>query len=79
MGAPMSTRPGFASCAVLVLLAVANVAAAQQPRAGRQERRAQPKPPEPPVYTTLFEQTDVPYAVTHAVHEAPMLTGGRKP
>ena len=61
----MNTRRGLASCAVLVLLAVANVAAAQQPRERRQDRRAQPKPKA--TVTNLFEQTDVSYVVLHTV------------
>ena len=66
-------RTGFASCAVLLLLAVANVAAAQQSRERRQERRAEPSPPEPTV-TTLseqtFEQTDGLYWVRHISTES---------
>ena len=52
----MNRRTRFASCAVLVLLAAANVAAAQQSRERRQERRTEPSQPEPTV-TTLSEQT----------------------
>jgi hypothetical protein len=59
----MNRRTGFASCAVLVLLAVANVAAAQQSRERRQERRTEP------TITTLseqtFEQTDGLHWVRH--------------
>jgi hypothetical protein len=36
----MNTQTGFASCAVLVLLVVADVAAAQQPRERQQDHRA---------------------------------------
>ena len=64
----MNTRTGFASCAVLASLAVANAAAAQQPGERRQERRTEPSQPEPTV-TTLseqtFEQTDGLYWVRH--------------
>ena len=69
----MNTRTGFASCAVLVSLAVANAAAAQQSRERRQERRAEPSQPEPTV-TTLseetFEQTDGLYWVRHIATES---------
>src|SRR3712207_8862412 len=69
----MSTRTGFASCAVLVLLAVANVAAAQQSRERRQERRTEPSQPEPTI-TTLseqtFEQIDGLYWVRHISTES---------
>ena len=69
----MNTRTGFASCAVLVSLAVANVAAAQQSRERRQERRTEPSQPEPTI-TTLseqtFEQTDGLYWVRHIVTES---------
>ena len=64
----MNRRTGFASCAVLVLLAVANVAAAQQSRERRQERRTEP------TITTLseqtFEQTDGLYWVRHISTES---------
>ena len=69
----MNRRTGFASCAVLVLLAVANVAAAQQSRERRQERRTEPSQPEPTI-TTLseqtFEQTDGLYWVRHMMTES---------
>ena len=73
----MNRRTGFASCAVLVLLAVANVAAAQQSRERRQERRTEPSQPEPsqpePTVTTLseqtFEQADGLYWVRHIATE----------
>jgi hypothetical protein len=69
----MNTRTGFASCAVVLLLAVANVAAAQQSRERRQERRTEPSQPEPTV-TTLseqtFEQTDGLHWVRHMVTES---------
>ena len=69
----MNRRTGFASCAALVLLAVANVAAAQQSRERRQERRTEPSQPEPTI-TTLseqtFEQTDGLYWVRHIVTES---------
>jgi hypothetical protein len=69
----MNTRTGFASCAVLVLLAAANVAAAQQSRERRQERHAEPSQPEPTI-TTLseqtFEQADGLYWVRHIVNES---------
>ena len=69
----MNRRTGFASCAVLVLLAVANVAAAQQSRERRQERRTEPSQPEPTI-TTLseqtFEQTDGLYWVRHISTES---------
>ncbi len=61
----MNTQRRLASCAVLVLLAAVDGAAAQQPRAGQQERSVQPKPPPKTVGTTLFEQTGVPYQVEH--------------
>src|SRR5918997_1865993 len=68
----MNTRTGFASCAVLVLLALADVAAAQQSRERRQERRTEPSQPEPTI-TTLseqtFEQTDGLHWVRHIVTE----------
>lgn len=64
----MNRRMGFASCAVLVLLAVANVAAAQQSRERRQERRTEP------TITTLseqrFEQTDGVYWARHVLTES---------
>lgn len=64
----MNRRMGFASCAVLVLLAVANVAAAQQSRERRQERRTEP------TITTLseqrFEQTDGVYWARHMLTES---------
>src|SRR3712207_2524310 len=69
----MNRRTGFASCAALVLLAVANVAAAQQSRERRQDRRTEPSQPEPTI-TTLseqtFEQTDGLYWVRHIVTES---------
>ena len=69
----MNTRTGFASCAIVLLLAVANAAAAQQSREGRQERRAEPSQPEPTV-TTLseqtFEQADGLHWVRHMVTES---------
>ena len=68
----MNTRTGFASCAVLVLLVVANIAAAQQSRERRQERRTEPSQPEPTI-TMLseqtFEQTDGLYWVRHISSE----------
>jgi hypothetical protein len=64
----MNRRTGVASCAVLVLLAMASVAAAQQSRERRQERRTEPSQPEPSI-TTLseqtFEQTDGLHWVRH--------------
>ncbi len=73
----MNRRTGFASCAVLVLLAVANVAAAQQSRERRQERRTEPSQPEPTI-TTLSEQTfaqpDGLYWVRHIATESGMET-----
>ena len=42
----MNMRKGFASFAALLLLAVANLAAAQQSRERRQERRTEPSQPE---------------------------------
>ena len=74
----MNRRTGFASCAVLVLLAVADVAAAQQPRERRQERRTEPSQPGPsqpgPTVTTLseqtFEQTDGLHWVRHIATES---------
>ena len=69
----MNRWTGFASCAVLVLLAVANVAAAQQSRERRQERRTEPSQPEPTI-TTLseqtFERTDGLYWVRHMLTES---------
>ena len=69
----MNRRTGFASCAVLVLLAVANLAAAQQSRERRQERRTEPSQPEPTI-TTLseqtFERTDGLYWVRHMLTES---------
>jgi hypothetical protein len=74
----MNRRTGFASCAVLVSLAVVDVAAAQQPRERRQERRTEPSQPGPsqpgPTITTLseqtFEQTDGLYWVRHIATES---------
>jgi hypothetical protein len=69
----MNTRTGFASCAVVLSLAVANAAAAQQSREPRQKRRTEPSHPEPTV-TTLseqtFEQTDGLHWVRHMVTES---------
>jgi hypothetical protein len=71
--ASMNTRTGFASCALLVLLAVANAAPAQQSRERRQEHRTEPSQPEPTT-TTLseqtFEQTDGLYWVRHISNES---------
>ncbi len=69
----MNRRTGFASCAVLVLLAVANVAAAQQSRERRQERRTEPSQPEPTITTLseqMFEQTDGLYWARHMLTES---------
>ncbi len=69
----MNRRTCFALCAFLVLLAAANVAAAQQSRERRQERRTEPSQPEPTI-TTLseqtFEQTDGLCWVTHMLTES---------
>ena len=69
----MSTRTGFASGAVLMLLAIANAAAEQQSRERRQERRTEPSQPGPTITTLAeqtFEQADGLYWVRHIATES---------